>query len=93
MVSVQLYISHFANLAHQAQLEQSTATSSTKITSTAFAALIWWLVPLVAVSGAIVYVIWTSRFKEKFDNETSRSVDKFQLFQQTLRETDSKPLE
>lgn len=58
-------------------------------TSTAFAALIWWLVPLFAVSGAIFYVIWTSRFKDKFDNETSRSVDRFQLFQQTLRDSDT----
>jgi hypothetical protein len=93
MVSVQLYMTDLVHLAHLAQLEQSTATTSTKSSSTAFAALIWWLVPLIAVSGAIVYVIWTSRFKDKFDNETSRSVDKFQLFQQTLREPDSKPLE
>lgn len=55
-------------------------------TSTAFAALIWWIVPLVLVSGAIGYVLWTSKFKEKFQNETNRSVDKFNRFQQSLRE-------
>jgi hypothetical protein len=66
-----------------------TATPAAKPSSTAFAALIWWLVPLFAVSGAIFYVIWTSRFKDKFDNETSRSVDRFQLFQQTLRDSDT----
>jgi type II secretory pathway component PulF len=54
--------------------------------STAFAALIWWLIPLLGVTGAIGYVIWTSKYKDKFDNETNRSVSKFQLFQETLRE-------
>ena len=54
--------------------------------STAFAALIWWVIPALGVSGAIGYVIWTSKYKDKFDNETNRSVTKFQLFQETLRE-------
>ena len=58
-------------------------------TSTAFAALIWWVVPVVLVSIAIGYVLWTSKFKDKFDNETNRSVNKFHLFQQTLREPNS----
>jgi type II secretory pathway component PulF len=53
--------------------------------STAFAALIWWAIPIIAVSVAIGYVIWTSKFKEKFDNETNRSVGSFQKFQKTLR--------
>jgi len=57
--------------------------------STAFAALIWWVVPVVLVSIAIGYVLWTSKFKDKFDNETNRSVNKFHLFQQTLREPNS----
>lgn len=65
------------------------AASTPKSASTAFAALIWWVVPLIAVTGAIGYVVWTSKFKDKFNNETNRSVDKFQLFQQTLREPDS----
>ena len=71
------------NLGHMSQ------TGSTHATSTAFAALIWWVVPFVAVSVAIVYALWALKFKDKFDNETNRSVDKFQLFQQTLRESDS----
>ena len=54
--------------------------------STAIAALIWWIIPLIGVTGAIGYVIWTSKYKDKFDNETNRSVSKFQLFQETLRE-------
>ena len=63
--------------------------SSVHASSTAFAALIWWVVPLVLVSGAIGYVIWTAKFKDKFNNETNRSVDKFNHFQQTLREPNS----
>ena len=57
--------------------------------SSAFAALIWWVVPIVAVTIAIGYVLWTAKFKAKFNNETNRSVDKFHLFQQTLREPNS----
>jgi hypothetical protein len=57
--------------------------------STAFAALIWWIVPVIAVTTAIGYVIWTSKFKEKFDNETNRSVGSFQKFQKTLRQPPS----
>ncbi len=65
------------------------APTTTHATSTAFAALIWWVVPVVLVSGAIGYVLWTSKFKAKFDNETNRSVEKFNLFQKTLREPNS----
>jgi len=65
------------------------AASPVHATSTAFAALIWWVVPLVLVSGAIGYVVWTAKFKDKFNNETNRSVDKFNHFQQTLREPNS----
>ena len=63
--------------------------STTHVTSTAFAALIWWVVPIAVVSIAIIYVIWTSKFKDKFDNETNRSVKSFNLFQQTLRDPNS----
>ena len=72
-----------------AKFAQSSAPASAHATSTAFAALIWWAVPLVPVSGAIGYVLWTSKFKDKFNNETNRSVDKFNHFQQTLRGPDS----
>jgi len=58
-------------------------------TSSAFAALIWWAVPAVLVTAAIGYVVWTAKYKDKFQNETNRSVDKFNLFQQTLREPNS----
>ena len=69
--------------------QATTSAGSVHVTSTAFAALIWWVVPLVIVTIAIGYVVWTLKFKDKFENETNRSVDKFQHFQQTLREPDS----
>jgi hypothetical protein len=50
----------------------------------AFSALIWWLLPLTAVSGAIIYVIWVSRFKDKYESETNRSVSAFQAFQRSF---------
>ncbi|MEI6867387.1 MAG: hypothetical protein WCK62_02700 [Actinomycetes bacterium] len=57
--------------------------------STAFSALIWWAVPIVAVLGALSYVLWVSRFQDKFDNQTNRSVSKFQDFQESFRDTKS----
>ena len=52
--------------------------------SPAFSALIWWLIPLIAVTGAIIYVIWVSRFKDKYQNETNRSVTSVQSFQRSF---------
>jgi hypothetical protein len=57
-----------------------------KTSSSAFAALIWWVVPVVVVLGAIGYVIWVSKFQDKFDNETNRSVAKFSEFQKSFNQ-------
>lgn len=59
------------------------------LASTAFSALIWWVVPIVALLGAFSYVIWVSKFQDKFENETNRSVSKFQTFQESFREIQS----
>ena len=58
--------------------------------SSVFSALIWWLVPFFAVLGAIIYVTWVAKFKDKYANETNRSVTKFQSFQDSFRD-DSSP--
>jgi hypothetical protein len=55
-------------------------------TSTTFSALIWWVIPAVALVGAFAYVIWVSKFQDKFNNETNRSVSKFQDFQESFRD-------
>jgi hypothetical protein len=61
--------------------------SSSAITagSSAFAALIWWVVPVGALIGGIGYVIWITKFKGRFESETSRSVGNFQRFQESFR--------
>jgi hypothetical protein len=55
------------------------------MSSSAAAALVWWLIPIAAVSGAIVYGVWISKYKSKFDNQTKRSMSNFQKFQSTFR--------
>ena len=51
----------------------------------AFAALIWWVIPIGAVLGAIIYVVWVSKFADKYANETNRSVGNFKSFQDSFR--------
>jgi hypothetical protein len=52
--------------------------------SAPLSAFVWWLIPLFAFIGAIGYVIWVSKFQAKYENETNRSVGRFQKFQQSL---------
>ena len=54
--------------------------------SSTFAALIWWVVPAAGLFGAIGYVVWVSKYKSKFESETSRSVNQFQRFQESFRD-------
>jgi hypothetical protein len=58
--------------------------------SSAFTALIWWLVPLAGVIGALGYVLWISQFKRKFEKGTSRSVNQFERFQNSFRDDQQK---
>ena len=53
--------------------------------SNAFAALIWWVIPLTGLLGALGYVLWVTQFKSKFESETTRSVTQFQRFQDSFR--------
>jgi hypothetical protein len=56
-----------------------------KLSSTAVAAIAWWIVPIVGVTGAIIYVIWLAKFKDKYENQTNRSVGNFSDFQSIFR--------
>lgn len=60
--------------------------SAIKTSPSAFAALIWWVIPVVVVLGAIAYVVWVAKFQDKFDNETNRSVAKFNEFQKSFNQ-------
>jgi hypothetical protein len=64
--------------------------AATQAASSAFTALIWWLVPLAGVIGAFGYVLWVSQFKRKFEKGTSRSVNQFARFQNSFRNDQSK---
>jgi len=61
--------------------------------SNAFTALIWWLIPLAGLIGALGYVLWVSKFQGKFEQETTRSVTSFQKFQDSFRDQQSRDLE
>jgi hypothetical protein len=56
--------------------------------SNAFMALIWWVIPLAGLLGALGYVLWVTQFKSKFESETTRSVGQFQRFQDSFRDAE-----
>ena len=58
--------------------------------SSAFLALIWWVVPALGLSGALLYVLWVTKFEGKFQQETQRSVGQFQRFQDSLRDSQAR---
>jgi hypothetical protein len=53
--------------------------------STPLSALFWWIIPLTALVGALLYVVWVTRFQDKYENQTERSVGKFQKFQDSFK--------
>ena len=61
--------------------------------SNAFTALIWWLIPLAGLLGALGYALWVSKFQGKFEQETTRSVSSFQKFQESFRQQQARDLE
>lgn len=58
--------------------------------SSSFIALIWWVVPALGLSGALLYVLWVTKFEGKFQQETQRSVGQFQRFQDSLRDSQAR---
>jgi len=54
--------------------------------SSSFVALIWWVIPAAGLIGALGYVVWITKFKDRFESETSRSIGKFTAFQSTFRD-------
>jgi hypothetical protein len=57
--------------------------------SSAFTALIWWVIPAAGLIGALGYVLWVTQFKDKYETETTRSVTQFQKFQGAFREAET----
>ena len=58
--------------------------------SSSFLALIWWVVPALGLSGALLYVLWVTKFQGKFQQQTQRSVGQFQRFQDSLRDSQAR---
>jgi hypothetical protein len=54
--------------------------------SSSFLALIWWVIPAAGLIGALGYVLWVTKFKNRFESETTRSIGKFAEFQSTFRD-------
>jgi hypothetical protein len=53
--------------------------------STPLSALFWWIIPLTALVGALLYVLWVTRFQDKYENQTKRSVGRFRKFQDSFK--------
>jgi hypothetical protein len=49
-------------------------------------ALVWLLIPAIALIGGIGYAIWVSRYQAKYEKKTDRSVGKFKKFQDSFRD-------
>ena len=56
--------------------------------SNSFMALIWWVIPLTGLLGALGYVLWVTQFKSKFESETTRSVSQFRRVQESFRDAE-----
>ena len=54
--------------------------------STPLSVLFWWIIPLTALVGALLYVVWVTRFQDKYENQTERSVGKFKKFQDSFKD-------
>jgi len=54
-------------------------------TNAPLSALVWWIIPIVALTGGLAYAYWVSRLKSKYDNQTERSVGRFKKFQDSFQ--------
>ena len=58
--------------------------------SSAATALIWWLVPLAGVIGALGYILWVAKLRGRIEKGTTRSVNQFEKFQNSFRDDEKK---
>jgi len=56
--------------------------------STPLSALFWWIIPLTALAGALIYVVWVTRFQDKYENQTERSVGKFKKLKDSFKKSE-----
>jgi hypothetical protein len=53
-------------------------------TNAPLSALVWWIIPIVALTGGLAYAYWVTRLKSKYENQTERSVGRFKKFQNSF---------
>lgn len=53
-------------------------------TNAPLSALVWWIIPIIALTGGLAYAYWVTRLKSKFENQTERSVGRFKKFQDSF---------
>lgn len=53
-------------------------------------ALIWWVIPILALIGGLIYAVWVSKFEDKYKKQTQRSVGNFKKFQESFRSDDKR---
>jgi hypothetical protein len=68
----------------------TTDFSELAASSSAATALIWWLVPLAGVIGALGYILWVSKLRGRLEKGTARSVNQFEKFQNSFRDAEKK---
>ena len=54
-------------------------------TNAPLSALVWWIIPIIALTGGLAYAYWVTRLKSKFENQTERSVGRFKKFQDSFQ--------
>lgn len=51
-------------------------------------ALVWLIIPALALVGGLAYAYWVTKLKSKFENQVDRSVGRFQKFQDSFKSTE-----
>lgn len=50
-------------------------------------ALVWLIIPAIALVGGLAYAYWMTKLKSKYDNQVNRSVGRFQKFQDSFNDS------
>lgn len=54
-------------------------------------ALVWLIIPALALVGGLAYAYWVTKLKSKYENQVDRSVGRFQKFQDSFKSTEKNP--
>jgi len=54
-------------------------------------ALVWWIIPFLALIGGIGYAYWITKWKSRYENRTHRSIGNFRRFQESFKDSKESP--